>query len=73
MLNFGLSGQPMAGHDVGGFATSSTGGDANGTGANGVTDPELMARWTTVSAFIARLSPCSVDICTGRSSLRQRA
>ena len=52
ILNFGLSGQPMAGADIGGFATSSAGGDANGTGNNGVTDPELMARWTTLSAFI---------------------
>jgi alpha-glucosidase len=52
ILNFGLSGQPMAGADIGGFATSSAGGDANGTGSNGVTDPELMARWTTLSAFI---------------------
>lgn len=52
ILNFGLSGQPMAGADVGGFATSAAGGDANGTGDSGVTDPELMARWTTVSAFI---------------------
>ena len=52
ILNFGLSGQPMAGADVGGFATSSTGGDQNGTGAYGVTDPELFTRWTTLSAFI---------------------
>jgi alpha-glucosidase len=52
ILNFGLSGQPMAGADVGGFAKSSAWGDANGTGSNGVTNPELMARWTTLSAFI---------------------
>jgi alpha-glucosidase len=52
ILNFGLSGQPMAGADVGGFATSTAGGDLNGTGDNGVTDPELLARWTTISAFI---------------------
>jgi alpha-glucosidase len=51
ILNFGLSGQPLAGADVGGFATSSAGGFANGTGANGITDPELMIRWTTMSAF----------------------
>lgn len=64
VLNFGLSGQPMAGADVGGFATSSTGPDdpANGTPIqsnvfagqvfNGITDPELLTRWTTTSAFI---------------------
>jgi alpha-glucosidase len=64
VVNFGLSGQPMAGADVGGFATSSAGGFANGTTGptyvnaqtntvyGGVTDPELMARWTTLSAFI---------------------
>jgi alpha-glucosidase len=64
VLNFGLSGQPMAGADVGGFATSSAGGYANGTLSpttvdpathtvyGGITDPELLARWTTISAFI---------------------
>jgi len=66
VLNFGLSGQPMAGADVGGFATSSVGPDdpANGTLGytsvnssthtvyGSITDPELMARWTTLSAFI---------------------
>jgi alpha-glucosidase len=52
IVNFGLSGQPMSGADVGGFATSSAGGFANGTGDAGVTDPELMARWTALSAFI---------------------
>jgi alpha-glucosidase len=65
ILNFGLSGQPLAGADVGGFATSSVGGDdpANGTGPAGnppiqngqvigsITDPELLVRWTTMSAF----------------------
>jgi alpha-glucosidase len=67
ILNFGLSGQPMAGADVGGFAISSSNpGDpndpANGTPTlsnvfggqvyNGITDPELLTRWTTTSAFI---------------------
>ncbi|MDR3436943.1 TIM-barrel domain-containing protein [Telmatospirillum sp.] len=61
ILNFGLSGQSMAGADVGGFALSSAGGYANGTlspsyvanGAvvGGITDPELLVRWTTMSAF----------------------
>lgn len=49
ILNFGLSGQPMAGADVGGFAAV-TGG--NGDRAAGVADPELLTRWTTMSAFI---------------------
>ncbi|MGC3990288.1 MAG: glycoside hydrolase family 31 protein [Chthoniobacteraceae bacterium] len=49
ILNFGLSGQPMAGADVGGFAAV-TGG--NGNRPAGVADPELLTRWTTLSAFI---------------------
>lgn len=52
VLNFGLSGQPLAGADVGGFATSAAGGSANGTGPYGVTTPELLTRWTTLSAFL---------------------
>jgi alpha-glucosidase len=67
ILNFGLSGQPMAGADVGGFAVSSTDQNhpedpANGTPKlsnifagqvfDGITDPELLTRWTTTSAFI---------------------
>jgi alpha-glucosidase len=61
ILNFGLSGQPLAGADVGGFATSGAGGWANGTPGSatiqngqvvgGITDPELLTRWTTMSAF----------------------
>jgi alpha-glucosidase len=65
ILNFGLSGQPLSGSDVGGFATSSTSGNdpANGTQGygnpsiqngqiiGGITDPELLVRWTTMSAF----------------------
>jgi alpha-glucosidase len=64
ILNFGLSGQPMSGADVGGFANSLASDSANGTVGSysvdrtnhtvqgGYTDPELMARWTTLSAFI---------------------
>lgn len=52
ILNFGLSGQPMSGADVGGFATSGASGFQNGTTLVGnVTDPELLTRWTTASAF----------------------
>ncbi len=63
ILNFGLSGQPLAGSDVGGFATSGVSDLANGTGTygnpkvqngqvvGGITDPELLTRWTTMSAF----------------------
>ena len=65
ILNFGLSGQPLSGADVGGFATSSVdfNDPANGTQAygnpkiqngqvvGGITDPELLVRWTTMSAF----------------------
>jgi len=52
ILNFGLSGQPLAGADVGGFATSNPGDPQGATGPWGVTDPELLVRWTTLSAFI---------------------
>jgi alpha-glucosidase len=61
ILNFSLSGQSLAGADVGGFALSSASGAANGTlsGSSvqngsvvgGITDPELITRWTTMSAF----------------------
>lgn len=66
ILNFGLSGQPMAGADVGGFAISEFQDDdplniANGTTGpdsvvnrqvtGGITDPELLVRWTEMSAF----------------------
>jgi alpha-glucosidase len=74
ILNFGLSGQPMVGADVGGFAISRYGvgygtgsgsyGDAgvgyfnggnpyiqNGAVLGGITDADLLTRWTTMSAF----------------------
>jgi alpha-glucosidase len=47
VLNFGLSGQPMAGADVGGFAAA-TGGSRQ----DNVAPPELLARWTTTTAFL---------------------
>jgi alpha-glucosidase len=61
ILNFGLCGQSMAGADVGGFAMSSledTSGAtqsgssvSNGQVIGGITDPGLLTRWTTMSAF----------------------
>jgi len=46
VLNFGLSGQPMSGCDVGGFAVGS------GSEGGGVTNYELFTRWMTMSAFL---------------------
>lgn len=47
VLNIGLTGQPISGCDIGGFA--------NGSGSsrtNGVTDPDLLTRWMTSGAFL---------------------
>ena len=53
VLNFGLSGQPMAGADVGGFATSVYGDPDGATWFTGnTTQPDLLVRWTTASAFL---------------------
>jgi alpha-glucosidase len=51
ILNFGLSGQPLAGADVGGFAASRflPGGASR---LDSVASPELLTRWTTLSAFL---------------------
>src|SRR5208283_5721307 len=45
VLNLGLSGIPISGADIGGFA------DGPAT-VNGVTDPELFNRWMHVGAFL---------------------
>src|SRR5262249_27451067 len=45
VLNLGLSGIPISGADIGGFA------DGPAT-QNGVTDPELFTRWMHVGAFL---------------------
>ena len=45
VLNLGLSGIPISGADIGGFA------DGPAT-VNGVTDPELFTRWMHVGAFL---------------------
>lgn len=50
ILNIGLSGQPLSGSDVGGFATSSS--KTSGTGPDGVTNPELFTRWMTSGALL---------------------
>jgi alpha-glucosidase len=47
VLNIGLSGQPMSGCDIGGFANGSA-----SSAVNGVTDPELFTRWMNVGAFL---------------------
>jgi len=51
VLNLGLSGVPIAGSDIGGFAS---GGDemSTGRGDNAVADPELLVRWMTLGAFL---------------------
>jgi len=46
VLNIGLSGQPISGCDIGGFATGS------GSEGNGVTNFELFTRWMTCGAFL---------------------
>ncbi len=46
VLNIGLSGLPISGCDIGGFANGS------GSGANGITEPELFTRWMTAGAFL---------------------
>lgn len=53
ILNFGLSGQPLSGADVGGFAAESDAPPVvqGGSAVGNITDPELLTRWTTMSAF----------------------
>jgi alpha-glucosidase len=57
VLNLGLSGQPMSGCDIGGFANGS--GSSNGYFDQGtrkmvgcITDPELFVRWMNLGAFL---------------------
>jgi alpha-glucosidase len=56
VLNIGMSGQPVSGCDIGGFANGSGSGpggpvvDGNATGT--VTDPELLTRWMTMGALL---------------------
>lgn len=47
VLNIGLSGQPISGSDIGGFANGSA-----SEGKEQVTNPELFTRWMTSGAFL---------------------
>ncbi len=50
VLNVGLSGLPISGCDIGGFANSS--GSVSENGTHGVTQYELFTRWMTAGAFL---------------------
>jgi alpha-glucosidase len=59
MLNLGLSGVPISGADVGGFATGPIPGGTtmpsevrDGRVIGGVTDPELFVRWMQAGSFL---------------------
>ena len=56
VLNLGLSGVPLSGCDIGGFAngtgSSAQGGVVNGLVQGGITDPELFVRWMNLGAFL---------------------
>lgn len=54
VLNIGLSGQPVSGCDIGGFANGSGSVDIqiNNTFAKGITNPELYVRWMNCGAFL---------------------
>jgi alpha-glucosidase len=46
VLNIGMSGQPLSGCDIGGFANGS------GSEGQGITNYELFTRWMTLGAFL---------------------
>lgn len=50
VLNIGLSGLPISGCDIGGFANGS--GSVSENGTHGVTQYELFTRWMTAGAFL---------------------
>ncbi|MEI6947541.1 TIM-barrel domain-containing protein [Paraflavisolibacter sp. H34] len=54
VLNAGLSGQPVSGCDIGGFANGpgSVNIDINNQYAQNITDPELFTRWMNCGAFL---------------------
>jgi alpha-glucosidase len=47
VLNLGLSGQPLSGCDIGGFA-----GGSGSVGSNAITNYELFTRWMHLGAFL---------------------
>jgi alpha-glucosidase len=49
VLNIGMSGQPVSGTDIGGFASGS--GSESGEQGN-ITEPELLTRWMTMGALL---------------------
>ncbi|MCB0197794.1 MAG: DUF5110 domain-containing protein, partial [Anaerolineae bacterium] len=54
VLNFGLSGVPMSGCDIGGFAAGQYSGTVEGPGEveGGQPGGEMLARWITMGAFL---------------------
>ncbi len=50
VLNIGLSGLPISGCDIGGFANGS--GSVSENGTSGVTQYQLFTRWMTAGAFL---------------------
>jgi alpha-glucosidase len=56
VLNLGLSGVPISGCDIGGFATgsgtTSQSGVVGGTVVGGITNYELLTRWMQVGSFL---------------------
>ncbi|MEO7099239.1 MAG: TIM-barrel domain-containing protein [Luteolibacter sp.] len=52
VLNLGLSGVPISGCDIGGFATSASSSVVGGSIVGGVTNYELLTRWMHLGAFL---------------------
>ncbi|HEX9983961.1 MAG TPA: TIM-barrel domain-containing protein [Thermoanaerobaculia bacterium] len=64
VMNMGMSGVPLAGSDIGGFANGSPGDPSNGTTSNptydpntqtiigGITNYELLTRWMQLGSFL---------------------
>ncbi len=52
VLNLGLSGVPISGCDIGGFATSASSSVVGGSIVGGITNYELLTRWMQLGAFL---------------------